>query len=71
MREPNARLYEPAGVGVVHDALKPGGVAVFWSPGEYDWFAERLAVEFGQVEPVAAEDVVEGRRLGYTMYVCY
>jgi len=70
VRQPNARLYDAAGVGVVRAALKPAGVAVFWSADEHLWFAERLGAEFGHVEPVAAHDVVDGRRVDCTMYVC-
>ena len=70
VREPNARLYDEAGIRLAHDALRADGVAVFWSPGEYGWFAALLERVFARVEPAAADELVDGRRLRYTMYVC-
>jgi spermidine synthase len=70
VRDENARLYAEDGLRLVHAALKPGGVAVFWSPDEYSWFAALLGRVFAGVEPAGADDVVAGRRLSYTMYVC-
>ena len=69
VRESNAGLYDEAGLALAHDALRPGGVAVFWSPERYDWFAARLAATFAQVNEVAAHDHIGGRRHEYTMYV--
>jgi SAM-dependent methyltransferase len=69
VRESNAGLYDEAGLALAHDALRPGGVAVFWSPAHYDWFAARLATTFSQVNEVAAYDHVSGRRHEYTLYV--
>ena len=69
MRGENAGLYAPAGLCRVRDALRPGGVAVFWSPERYPAFEGDLADVFDEVEPVAAVDVIDGRPLEYTMYV--
>lgn len=69
VRENNAGLYDKAGLALAHSALRPGGVAVFWSPERYDWFAARLATTFRQVNAVAAHDHIDGRRHEYTMYV--
>ena len=69
VREANAGLYDEAGVALAHACLRPGGVAVFWSPERYDWFAARLATVFSHVHEVAAHDLVGGRRHEYTMYV--
>ena len=69
VRECNARLYDEAGLALAHNALRPGGVAVFWSPARYDWFVARLATTFPQVNEVAAHDHISGRRHEYTLYV--
>jgi len=69
VREDNAGLYDEAGLRLAHDALRPGGVAVFWSPACYDWFAARLATRFSQVKVVAAYDRIGEWRHEYTLYV--
>ena len=69
VRGENARLYAPAGLRRVRDALRPGGVAVFWSPGRYPAFEAALAGVFASVATAAASDVIDGRELEYTMYV--
>ena len=69
VRQSNAGLYDEAGLTLVRSTLRPGGVAVFWSPERYDWFAARLATTFSQVNEVAAHDHIGGRCLEYTMYV--
>jgi SAM-dependent methyltransferase len=69
VREANAGLYDEAGVTLAHAALRPGGVAVFWSPERYDWFAERLAGTFAEVHEVTAHDQIGRHRHEYTMYV--
>ncbi len=69
VREDNAGLYDQAGLALAHDALRPGGVAVFWSPVRYDWFSARLAKTFAQVHEVAARDHIRGWRYEYTLYV--
>jgi len=67
--ESNAGLYDDTGLVLVHDTLRPGGVAVFWSPARYDWFAARLATTFSQVSEVAAYDDLGGPRYEYILYV--
>ena len=69
VRKSNAGLYDESGLALAHAALRPGGVAVFWSPERYDWFAARLAKTFSQVNEAAAHDHIGGRRHEYTMYV--
>ena len=69
MRAGNATLYERTGVELVRVALRPGGVAVFWSPERYPWFEALLGEHFAGVTAVAAADVLDGRRHDYTMYV--
>jgi spermidine synthase len=69
VRGENARLYAPAGLRAVRAALRPGGVAVFWSPEDYPRFAGALRGVFDDVRTVAAVDVIDGRPLQYTMYV--
>ena len=69
VRRENARLYAPAGLCAVRAALRPGGVAVFWSPEHYPCFEGDLRDVFDDVRTVAAVDVIDGRPLEYTMYV--
>ena len=69
VRGENARLYASAGLCRVRAALRPGGVAVFWSPERYPAFEGDLGDVFDEVEMVAAVDVIDGRPLDYTMYV--
>ena len=56
VRGENAGLYAPAGLRRVHDALRPGGVAVFWSPDRYPGFERRSG------GGVRARDMRGGRR---------
>ena len=69
LREANAGLYDEAGIALAHAALRPGGVAVFWSPERYGWFAQRLGAAFAEVREVTAHDEVGRFRHAYTMYV--
>ena len=69
VREANAGLYSEAGAQLARRALRPGGAVVFWSPDRYAAFEQSLAGVFARVLPVAAFDVVQGRRYEYTMYV--
>jgi spermidine synthase len=69
VRGENARLYASSGLRRVRAALRPGGVAVFWSPERYPSFEGDLREVFDEVEAVAAVDVIDGRPLEYTMYV--
>jgi hypothetical protein len=50
-------------------ALRPGGVAVFWSPERHPAFEGDLGDVFDDVAAVAAVDVIDGRPFDYTMYV--
>ena len=69
VRGENGRLYSTSGLCRVRAALRPGGVAVFWSPEEYPAFEGDLRDVFDAVEMVTAVDVIDGRPLEYTMYV--
>jgi spermidine synthase len=69
VREANAGLYDETGARLARAALRPGGVAVFWSPERYDWFAARLARVFTRVDEVHAHDRIGRHRYEYTMYV--
>ena len=69
VRGENARLYASSGLCRVRAALRPGGVAVFWSPERYPAFEGELGDVFDEVVTVAAVDVIDGRPLEYTMYV--
>lgn len=70
VREGNAGLYDTAGIELMRGALRPNGVAVFWSPESYGWFEQRLRSSFAAVTLTQAHDRVHGRQLAYTMYVC-
>jgi spermidine synthase len=69
VRGENAGLYAPAGLRRLHAALRPGGVAVFWSPDRYPLFEGDLSDVFDELERVSAVDVIDGRPHEYTMYV--
>ncbi len=69
VRGDNAGLYAPAGLRRVRAALRPGGVAVFWSPDRYPRFEGDLTDVFDGLERVPAVDVIDGRPHDYTMYV--
>lgn len=69
VRGENARLYAPSGLCAVRSALRPGGVAVYWSPEDYPSFEGDLRDVFDDVLTAAAVDVIDGRPLEYTMYV--
>ncbi len=49
VRDDNAGLYDEDGVRLVAAALRPGGVAVFWSPDRYPAFEDVLARVFARV----------------------
>ncbi len=70
IRADNARLYEAGGVRLVAQAVRPDGVAVFWSPERYEQFEATLRDSFGRVLAQPVTDVVDGRDVLYTMYVC-
>ena len=70
IRADNARLYEAGGVRLVAGAVRPDGVVVFWSPERYEEFEARLRESFGRVLAHPATDVVDGRDVHYTMFVC-
>jgi len=69
VRDENAGLYSSDGLARVAAALRPGGVAVFWSPERYLEFEKRLARVFARVDVVPATDVVDGRAHDYAMFV--
>ena len=69
VRDDNARLYSLAGLEHVARALRPGGVAVFWSAEAAPAFAARLATVFATVEADEVEDVIDGRVITATLYV--
>jgi spermidine synthase len=69
VREANAGLYDEAGIGLAHGALRRGGAAVFWSTQRYPEFEARLQAVFGGVTAAGAHDIVAGRRHDYVMYV--
>lgn len=69
VRAENASLYAEAGLAAACAALRPGGVAVYWSPEHNAEFAARVAAVFGDAHTVTAHDTIGGRRHEYTMIV--
>ena len=69
VREANAVFYSPQGVRLIRSALRPAGVAVFWSPEPSPALGRLLELEIGAVNVVPAVDAVDGRHLDYLMYV--
>ena len=69
VRDENADIYAIEGLRRVHEAVRPGAAAVFWSPERYPAFETRLAAVFDRVDVVPARDVIDGRRHDYAMYV--
>ncbi len=49
-RRQNARLYEPDGLAMTARALRPDGVAAYWSAGPDEAFGKRLARSMEHVE---------------------
>ncbi len=68
VRGQNAGLYSFAGLCAVRAALRPGGVAVYWSPDESPSFEGDLRDVFDEVCTETAVDVIDGRPFSYTMY---
>jgi spermidine synthase len=69
VRAENARLYTVSGLCAVRAALRPGGVAVFWSCEAYPSFEHDLRGVFDELCTETVVDVIDGRRFTYTMYV--
>jgi spermidine synthase len=61
-RPSNDRLYDHAGLGAAHDALRPGGVLAVWSSGPDPRFTRRLKESGFEAEAVPAR--ANGRRGG-------
>jgi spermidine synthase len=58
----NAGLYEPAGVRICRDALRPGGVLAVWSPQPNPIFLQALRSVFPDAEEISTADM--GKPLG-------
>lgn len=69
VRGENARLYASTGLCTVRAALRPGGVAAFWSAEECAGFEGDLWDVFDEVHKVTATDMVDGRSLSSVIYV--
>jgi len=69
VRGENARLYASTGLCTVRAALRPGGVAAFWSTEECAGFEGDLWDVFDEVHKVTATDMVDGRSLSSVIYV--
>jgi spermidine synthase len=69
VRDDNAGLYSIEGIRRARSAVRPDGVAVFWSPERHPRFEARLAEVFARVSTVTAVDVIDGRQHDFIMYV--
>lgn len=69
VRQENAAIYAEAGLATARAALRPGGVATYWSPERNAEFVGRVNAVFGRVRTSAAHDTIGGRRFAYTMFV--
>ncbi|OPZ44143.1 MAG: Spermidine synthase [Actinobacteria bacterium ADurb.BinA094] len=69
VRGENAWLYSSTGLCAARAALRPGGVAVFWSSEECAGFEGDLWDVFDEVHRVTATDMVDGRSLSSVIYI--
>jgi len=69
VHQPNARLYNPAGIRLMLTALKPGRRAAIWSAAKDRAFADRLAEAGFAVEVIPAKLYANAKRCGCTIYV--
>lgn len=69
VQDGNQRLYQSQGFGIITQALKPGGIATFWSASQDRAFANRLSKAGFGVEVVAAKAYPQAKRCAHTIYV--
>ncbi|MFZ4768153.1 MAG: spermidine synthase [Roseimicrobium sp.] len=69
VRDGNARLYEQGGLATVLRALKPGGIAAYWSASPDKKFAKRLTNAGFKVEEFAAKAHERARRPSHTIFL--
>ncbi len=69
VQDGNERLYQSQGFAIITQALKPGGVATFWSASQDNGFAKRLSKAGFAVEAVAARAYPQAKRKTHTIFV--
>ncbi len=65
----NSRLYSRRGLGVIHNALKPGGRVAFWSAEAEPGFRESLARGGFAVTEFPAKTHERAKRFAHMIYV--
>ncbi len=69
-RKENDKLYEPSGLAVARDALRPGGVLAVWSSTPDPAFTERLQrMGFANVEDIRVRARSSGRGAWHTIWI--
>lgn len=69
VQDGNQRLYQSQGFAIITQALKPGGIATFWSASHDRGFAKRLGKAGFSVEVVAAKAYPQAKRCTHTIFV--
>ena len=69
VQQPNARLYNTAGIRLMLTVLKPGSRVAIWSAAPDHAFADRLTLAGFRVEAIPAKLYVKAKRCGCTIYV--
>lgn len=69
VQDGNERLYQTQGLGVITQALKPGGVVTFWSASQDRGFEKRLSKAGFSVEVVPAKAYPQAKRATHTIFV--
>jgi spermidine synthase len=69
VKDGNARLYEREGLASVLRALKPGGIAAFWSASQDKKFAKRLTNAGFKVDVFSAKSHEQARRPSHTIFI--
>jgi spermidine synthase len=65
----NARLYNRRGLGMIAQALKPGGKVAFWSAGQEPEFARSLAYAGFKAEAFPAKSHERAKRAAHVIYL--
>jgi len=65
----NARLYSRRGLGMIAQALKPGGKVAFWSAGKEPEFAHSLACAGFKAEAFPAKSHERAKRAAHMIYL--
>lgn len=69
VQDGNERLYQTQGFAIITQALKPGGIATFWSASHDRAFANRLRKAGFALEVVPAKAYPQAKRATHTIFV--